>query len=696
MNEQEPARTGEQPLESWKEIAAYLQRDATTVRRWEKKEGLPVHRHTHQRGTSVYAYPSEIDAWRSGRKVVPEPAPVRAFWRWPAFAATMLLCLVMVGNGVRPVSAQGHGGPSIRQVWTPQFVGRNATPSPDGRYLVYTDWNSGELAVRDLTTGSNRRLTDESEGFREGQAEHAVVSPDGHLAAYAWIDYKTGATELRTLPIVGGEAARPRIVHQSKETKYLWPFGWTPDGKQLLVLRDLPDQTHQIAMMSAEDGSFRVLKSFGWQGPDKLSLSPDARYIAYDAPASDDVAVFDIYVMAVDGSQAGKVVDSPSLDWSPQWSPDGSQILFLSDRTGGVSLWSVRIEGGKAKSPATLVKTDVGPIVLLGMTRSGELYYNSGVLERRNTYVADLDSDHVAHNPPAVAAGRFINSNRGAAWSPDGELLAYYAFRVPSDNFPGSAELFVRTLKTGAEREIAMPQLRVPAYAFATPVRWFPDGRSVLVASYDQKAGAGFYRVDIATGKSQLLHHTRTTEPGPSLPDLSPDGKVIFYVERDPAAPRNRKVMRFDLDSQRETELKQPSQGQELTAIAVSPDGAQLAYGLSDVSTQSTVLEVMPSAGGAPHQVFRATGWRNGARYNLGWSRDQRYLIFVRPEGNASKPQVLWRVPLQGGDPEKMGISMPDIFFPQMSPDGRRIAFTSREDAAEEVWALENFLPKGK
>jgi Tol biopolymer transport system component len=102
----------------------------------------------------------------------------------------------------------------------------------------------------------------------------------------------------------------------------------------------------------------------------------------------------------------------------------------------------------------------------------------------------------------------------------------------------------------------------------------------------------------------------------------------------------------------------------------------------------------MPSAGGAPHQVFRATGWRNGARYSLGWSRDQRYLIFVRPEGDASKPQLLWRVPLQGGDPEKMGISMPDIFFPQMSPDGRRIAFTSREDAAEEVWALENFLPK--
>src|SRR5512147_3266147 len=133
MNPQEPRI--EPRLESWKEIGAYLQRDSTTARRWEKEEGLPVHRHTHKSRSSVYAYPSEIDAWRASRKVAPEPAPARPLWKIPAFALTLALCLVMVGNGVRPVSAQGRGGPSIRQVWTPQSVGGNATPSPDGRYL---------------------------------------------------------------------------------------------------------------------------------------------------------------------------------------------------------------------------------------------------------------------------------------------------------------------------------------------------------------------------------------------------------------------------------------------------------------------------------------------------------------------------------------------------------------------------------
>jgi TolB-like protein/Tfp pilus assembly protein PilF len=57
-------------LESWKEIAAYLGRDVTTVRRWERREGLPVYRILHSKLGSVYAYTTELDAWRDGRAVV--------------------------------------------------------------------------------------------------------------------------------------------------------------------------------------------------------------------------------------------------------------------------------------------------------------------------------------------------------------------------------------------------------------------------------------------------------------------------------------------------------------------------------------------------------------------------------------------------------------------------------------------------
>lgn len=80
-------------LDSWKEIAAYLKRDVATVRRWEKREALPVHRHIHDKLGSVYAYVAELDAWQERRRQV-ERVPRSRFWRRPAFAALIAAALV--------------------------------------------------------------------------------------------------------------------------------------------------------------------------------------------------------------------------------------------------------------------------------------------------------------------------------------------------------------------------------------------------------------------------------------------------------------------------------------------------------------------------------------------------------------------------------------------------------------------------
>ena len=63
MTEPQPHHSAEKPLQSWKEIAAYLERDVRTVGRWAKENGLPVRRHGTGKGSSVYAFPSEIAAW---------------------------------------------------------------------------------------------------------------------------------------------------------------------------------------------------------------------------------------------------------------------------------------------------------------------------------------------------------------------------------------------------------------------------------------------------------------------------------------------------------------------------------------------------------------------------------------------------------------------------------------------------------
>lgn len=112
-------------LESWKEIASYLGRDVTTVRRWEKREGLPVHRLHHSKLGSVYAYTVELDAWRRERapavatdapdarqalEVVRRGAHVRKVAALAALALALvafLMWLVRERPTIQPASANG-------------------------------------------------------------------------------------------------------------------------------------------------------------------------------------------------------------------------------------------------------------------------------------------------------------------------------------------------------------------------------------------------------------------------------------------------------------------------------------------------------------------------------------------------------------------------------------------------------------
>jgi len=67
-----PRNTPQKTLESWKQIAAYLERSERTVRRWEATEGLPVHRREHEKQDTVFAYKHELEAWSRLRTKLPD------------------------------------------------------------------------------------------------------------------------------------------------------------------------------------------------------------------------------------------------------------------------------------------------------------------------------------------------------------------------------------------------------------------------------------------------------------------------------------------------------------------------------------------------------------------------------------------------------------------------------------------------
>jgi Tol biopolymer transport system component len=662
MNLQEPTgtapeardRSRQATLESWKEIAAYLQRDAKTARRWEKEEALPIHRHSHKSGSSVYAYPSEIDSWRASRKVAPErQAAARPVWRVPVFALTLLLCLIMVGNGIRPVSAKQPVAKAARQVWVTRGSDSPTDVSPDGRYFAFIDWRSGgDLAVRDLKTGTERRLTTHDS---QQEVEEAIFSPDGRQIAYWRNTWKEPhKNELFTIPATGG--APKRLWTSDGTEDDLWPLGWSPDGKQLQVMRSLPDHRRELALLSIQDGSIRSIKSFGGQSDVSASFSPDGKLIAYDSSHDGNSPAKDIFVMAADGSRETTAVQGGQ---NPVWSPDGSRILFQSHRTGRNALWSVPWANGKP-GKEELVKPDLEERTPVWIARSGAMYYRTPGVGGPNIYSAELSADMKVSKAPVLAVETFLNSNNEPSLSPDGKYLAYQS---------GTRGLVIRTLATGEER------------AFGGPSGiWFPDGKSLLITSnVAQGPGPTFNRIDLATGKAELLFRSSGRVQGKSL---SLDGKTVFYSEPS-------RLVRYDLETRRENVLQKADPAVDsFYSVAVSPDGKQLAYVYwSGGETQS--IELMPADGGPARELFR--GWPS--RGNLAWTPDQKYLLFTPPGGYDRK--TLWRVPAAGGAAEPTGLSMPGLAAPQVHPDGRRIFFVSNESGPSEIWALENFLPKG-
>jgi len=572
--------------------------------------------------------------------------------------------------------------PTARRIWAGPDVAGGGRPSVDGRYLPYQIGATGDLAIRDLMTDTTRRLTETGGWAASGDySAGSVMSSDGRLVAYHWFIEQTASQELRLTSTT--DPIRPRVLLTVPGAEYVEPFGVTPDGKLVVVGRKLADKTTQLGVVATSNGSYRSIKSLDWRYPRGVSLSPDGRYVAYDVPAGDAGSPRDIFVLAVDGSRETLAVSGPADDSQPLWTADGARLVFLSTRGGNPSLWSVTLEDGRAKAPPALVKANTGSISLLGITKAGALYYGVLSRTRQNIYSAPLDGLNAAGSPSLITE-QFVDFSSGPTWSPDGQSLAFFSTR----NRP---TLVVRTMMTGAERTVTLPQgIRIP---FLAGPRWFPDARSVLVLADDpQGTGRVFYRVNIDTGASERLHRINQ---GPSSFALAPDGRSIYWCVQNTTGDLSASgvLMRYDIAESRETILKQ---GEWFIAVAVSPDGTQLAY-LKSVRTDEerrkkeypSVVEVMPVTGGPPRQVFRDAIWLNGSRYNtLAWTPDGRSLMFVRDDGR------LWRIPATGGEPQEMGITIDGrLKSPAVHPGGKQIVFSAGQADDNEVWALENFLP---
>ena len=568
----------------------------------------------------------------------------------------------------------------IRQVWAGPDVDVLGEISSDGRYISYTDWGTGGLAIRENSTGKKRHLTEKG---HYGFVLASPWSPDGKQIAYNWYN-KDNFHDLR---VIGLDGSKPKVLYRNEELDYVQPVDWSPDGKHILANFTKKDKSNKIVLVSVEDGSFSVLKTLDW-GSSYMNFSPDGRYIVYDFPPQEHSSEGDIFVLSVDGKNEVPLVQHPADDCVLGWVPDGKNILFASDRTGTMDVWVIGISDGKPQGAPRRIKTNIGVVFPMGFTQSGSFYY--GLRTRmKDVYIATFDSEKgKLFAPPTKASKRFIGSNFSAEWSSDGKYLAYVSNRAGRSGF-GSHSIHILSLDTGEERELSCPHLTAMG-GTSRGLRWSTDGRSFLTSGYDERWIQGLYIIDVETGDITLLPIQADGQVGD--PTWSTDGKAIFYSE---TAWRKKisRILVYDLETKQKKEIYR--QDLVVNWLALSPDGRMLAFVTPDPEMKGQVLKILPVSGGAPRELVKISL----GCWSITWTADGQQILYNKTLYTASgqeKGYELWKISVEEGEPQKIWESTEYKFGElRVHPDGQRISFTSGKWSAE-IWAMENFLPSLK
>ncbi|MDH5386318.1 MAG: tetratricopeptide repeat protein, partial [Candidatus Aminicenantes bacterium] len=576
----------------------------------------------------------------------------------------------------KKVIDKGNKEFSIRKVMSLSIPG---DASPDGRLISYVDWGTGngELAIMEIATGKKRRLTHkDSEDDSWHFVIYSIFSANGKKLVFTrWKNDDT--TDFRIINVDGSEQ---RVLLNEEEVYAFLPNDWTPNGKYILGVLQKNDKTNNIAYVSAIDGNFRIIKDFDKRSPGKLSLSSDGRWIAYDFPQDEKSDKRNIFLLSEDGSREIPLLKHPADDRLLGWAPSGDWILFSSDRSGSWDAWIVPVSDGKPEGDPILVKRDFGQVKGLGLepmgfTQDGSFYFGDRVwLE--DIYVAEIDTEKTKIlRPPKKIAQRFEGSNCDPVWSPDGQYLAYLSRREPEGL--KSRAICIMNMNSGEEIEL------FPEFKSLYGLRWFPDVKSFLVSGTDENDQTGLFRVDARTGEIALIV---TGDSGYHALRCSPDGKKAFY-EADLWREKIFRILMFDLDSQQKKEVYRSES--QIIRMDISPDGKQVVF----YEGKDDALKLISVDGGQPEVLLKL---EEGSVNSVAWSPDGKDIFFSKIiKGGKTGKCELWRIPSEGGEPEKFDLTADGLIDLNIHPEGSRIAFTLWH-VDEEVWVMENFLPKSE
>lgn len=371
------------------------------------------------------------------------------------------LALLLLALAVSVVLIAGSQRPSVP---APFGVARNGQ-------IAFTD-AAGSIRLGDLATGTSTVIASGA-----GHS-HPVFSPDGRRLAFLAADQK-GRLDVVVTDADGSSA---RVIN-AKPLYSVGHFGWTPDGSRVVAVTSSnivgfdPTVTAEPTVMfkGSGMGAWEFLDAFNNNLGD-IFRPPNGAEILFTGIGPEGTG---LYRQAVpDGEPIAVLTDRmPGVSFStlasPQWSPDGKQIVFTMHPPGD----DVRGRGYLINADGTGLRR-VTPFELEGYR---------------------VDDEH-------------------HSWSPDGTRIAFMRWLNDSDGNTIVRPVVIVDVASG--KEIEAQNVEVNGYGGWL---WSPDGKSILQIPNEKSQHVGeVLVVDAATGEMRRVGWSADFASGPTWQRLAP------------------------------------------------------------------------------------------------------------------------------------------------------------------------------
>lgn len=275
------------------------------------------------------------------------------------------------------------------------------------------------------------------------------------------------------------------------------------------------------AESQAEKSPLTIKDVFNLQLAVDPQISPDGKRIVYVRQFCDIMAdrrQSNLWIVSADGTDHRPLTTGNYSDSSPRWSPDGTQLLYISNRDGSPQIYRHWLD-----------KNQTAKLTNLTTAPAGIAWSPDGKWVSFTAHVPDEPTTLIKMPKPP----------EGAKWAEPAKVIDKMVYRFNAAGYlkPGYTHLFVVPADGGTERQISSGKFQHGgAGLFASEAVWSPDGRSLIMSANrhtdweSDPLNTEIYEFSIADGAVKALTDRKGPDDGPVI---SPDGKHIAYIGFD-------------------------------------------------------------------------------------------------------------------------------------------------------------------